>query len=76
MAATGIDPASKPRRSYVYRTLQSLGAEFQPWRDGAMAVRLGASVEVETVSVPSDRTTITCRPSEGRRYLAAIIIAS
>lgn len=50
MAATGIDPASRPRRSYVYRTLQALGAEFQPWRDGAMAMRLGATVEAETAA--------------------------
>jgi sarcosine oxidase subunit gamma len=48
--ATGIDPASTLRRSYVYRTLQSLGAEFQPWRDGAMAVRLGGSVEAEAAA--------------------------
>lgn len=48
--ATGIEPTGRLRRSYVYRTLQALGAEFQPWRDGAMAVRLGGSVEAETAA--------------------------
>ena len=57
MAATGIDPASKPRRSYVYRTLLSLGAECRPWRDGAMAMRLGRA------STP--------RPAAGRRSAIA-----
>ncbi len=46
----GLDPAVKLRRSFVYRTLQSLGADFQPWRDASVAMTLGGSVESETAA--------------------------
>lgn len=47
MAEGSMSPDACTRRSYVYRTLQGLGAEWAPLRDGAVAMRLGRSVEDE-----------------------------
>ena len=47
MAAEPIAPAAFLRRSFVYRTLQRLGAEFAAVNGAAVALRCGAAVEAD-----------------------------
>jgi sarcosine oxidase subunit gamma len=48
MAEGSVTPVACTRRSYVYRVLQRLGAEWAPLRDAAVAIRVGRAVEEET----------------------------
>ncbi|MCI0428953.1 MAG: hypothetical protein L0210_00215 [Rhodospirillales bacterium] len=45
---TSVAPAAQPRRSFLYRVLQSAGARFSVVNGGAVAVDFGRPVEQET----------------------------